>query len=120
MARNQPFFIHAVICCFSFANLNKMIVERIGYLKLDDVLRLEHFSIYETHKGTNILIENTSYDVRYICYPKEDRLPWKILDGKKICNCVKIFDSKVNTVSEIDTTKWNGNNQIMSYREYCL
>jgi hypothetical protein len=97
-----------------------MIVERIGYLKLDDVLKLAHFSIYETHKGTNILIENTSYDVGYICYPKEDRLPWKILDGKKICNCVKIFDSKVNSVSEIDMTKWNGKNQIMSYREYCL
>lgn len=26
MARNQPFFIHAVICCFSFVNLNKMII----------------------------------------------------------------------------------------------
>ena len=24
MARNPPFFIHAVICCFSFANQNRM------------------------------------------------------------------------------------------------
>ena len=97
-----------------------MIVVRIGYLKLDDVLKLEHYSIYETHKKTNILIQNTSCDVRYICYPKKDRLPWKILDGKKICNCVKIFDSKINNISEINTTKWNGGNQIMLYRAFCL
>jgi len=97
-----------------------MIVERVGYLKLDDVLKLGHFSIYETHKKTNILIQDTSRDVRYICYPKKDRLPWKILDGKKISNCIKIFDSKINNVSEIDTTKWNNGNQIMSYREFCL
>jgi hypothetical protein len=32
-----------------------MIVENIGYLKIDDVIKLEHFSIYETNKKTNIL-----------------------------------------------------------------
>jgi hypothetical protein len=27
-----------------------MIIKNIGYLKLNSVLELEHFSIYETHK----------------------------------------------------------------------
>ena len=29
MALTPPFFIHVVICCFSFANLNKMTKEEI-------------------------------------------------------------------------------------------
>lgn len=29
-----------------------MIVENIGYLKIDDILELKHFSIYETNKKT--------------------------------------------------------------------
>lgn len=96
-----------------------MIVENIGYLKLDSVLELEHFSIYETHKKTQILVKNTSAEKLFLYYPKEDRLPYKTIEGKKICSCQKVFDSKTNTLTNIDTTKWNNGNQIMSYEEYC-
>jgi hypothetical protein len=48
-----------------------MIVENIGYLKLQKVLELEHFSIYETHKKTQILVKNTSQEKLYLYYPKK-------------------------------------------------
>jgi hypothetical protein len=62
-----------------------MIVERIGYKKICDLEDLKHFSIYETNKKTNILILDTSISQGYLYYPKYDRLPWKIIEGKKIC-----------------------------------
>jgi hypothetical protein len=93
-----------------------MIVEQIGYKKIEDVIKIEHFSIYETTKGTQILIEGTSNNDNILYYPKRDRLPYKITEGKKICSIKsKIFDSKVNNLSKIDTTKWNNGNQIMVY-----
>ena len=95
-----------------------MIVSNIGYLNLESVLALEYFSIYETHKETNILvISKCSYDKTTLYFPKRDRLPWKLLEGKKICNATKIFDSKVNSIELIDISKWNNGNQIMSYKD---
>jgi hypothetical protein len=49
---------------------------------------------------------------------KKDRLPWKTVEGKKICGCTKVFDSKTDSVTNIDITNWNGGNQIMSYEEF--
>lgn len=95
-----------------------MIVENIGYLKIEDVLKLNHFSIYKTHKGTHILISGTSMVGGAIYYPKKDRLPYKTTEGKKICLTVKVFDSTTDSLFDIDTTKWNNGNQIMSYKEY--
>lgn len=95
-----------------------MIVSNIGYLKIEDVLKLNHFSIYKTHKGTHILIAATSMSGGAIYYPRKDRLDWKTVEGKKICSIVKVFDSKINSIFDVDTTKWNNGNQIMSYKEY--
>jgi hypothetical protein len=95
-----------------------MVVENIGYLKLESVLELDHFSIYETHKNTHILVKNTSEDELHLYFPKKDRLPYKTIEGKKICRGKKVFDSKTDPLTTINTTKWNGGNQIMSYIEY--
>lgn len=95
-----------------------MIVENIGYLNLDSVLELECFSIYETNKNTHILVLNTSQDKIQLDYPKLDRLPWKIKEGKKICRGVKVFDSKIDSLENINTARWNNGNQIMSYKEF--
>jgi hypothetical protein len=96
-----------------------MIVKNLGYLKMENVLELDHFSIYETQKNTQILVENTSQEKILLYYPKQDRLPWKQVNGKKICSGIKVFDSKVDNIDTIDITKWNNGNQIMSYKEYC-
>lgn len=88
-----------------------MIVSQIGYLKLSDVLKLEHFSIYKTNRKTQILIKNTSVDKVSLYYPDRSRLPWKDVEGKKICSGEKIFDSKINDELEIK-------HQIMAYEEF--
>lgn len=95
-----------------------MIVTNIGYLKLEDVLKLKHFSIYETSKKTHVLIKDTSEEKVFLYFPKEDRLPYKTVEGKKICGGVKIFDSKIDSVENMDISKWNNKNQIMSYEEF--
>ena len=98
-----------------------MIVHRIGYLNLEQVLKLKeegvNFCIYSTNKGTQILVENTySANTITLYYPKKDRLPWKTVEGKKIINGIKVFDS--TTDINIVTTDWNNGNQIMAYKEF--
>lgn len=97
-----------------------MIVKNIGYLNLEAVLKIEKpFSIYETHKKTHILVTEIRNEEKIsLYYHKEDKLPWKIVEGKKICSGKKIFDSKIDSLDKIDTTKWNGGKQIMSYEQY--
>jgi hypothetical protein len=97
-----------------------MIVKRLGYLKIEDVLKLSHFSIYETKKNTLILVKDTSSRLISLFYPKKDRLPWKDVEGKKITVGSKIFDSKTDDFNLINTSKWNNGNQIMVYEEYNL
>lgn len=95
-----------------------MIVENTGYLKLEQVLNLTHFSIYETNKKTHILIRDSSIGSDFLYYPKQDRLPYKITEGKKICFAKKVFDSTKDDITSLTTEKWNNKNQIMTYEEY--
>ena len=53
-----------------------MIVSNNGYLKLNDVLELKNkgtdFSIYETHKKTNVLVTECFNDTISMYRPKPD------------------------------------------------
>src|SRR3972149_10928825 len=96
-----------------------MIVRNTGYLKLDDVLTLENFSIYRTQKNTDVLVRNAFDDNLSLCLPKFDRLPWKTVEGKKICNgLTKIFDSKKNSKDDIDTSTGNNGTKKMRTEEF--
>ena len=53
--------------------------------------------------------------------PKEDRLPWKLVEGKNIAFCYKmLFNSKIDDISKLNDIMWNGGRQIMTYEEYSL
>ena len=97
-----------------------MVVEQVGYLKLNQVQDLKNnselFSIYNTSKNTTILILNTDRDNLHLTYPKQDRLPWKTVEGKKIVRCKRIYCS--NETTEIPTIGWNNDEQIMTYKEF--
>lgn len=102
-----------------------MIVSRIGYLKLENVLEMiesgEMFSIYRTHKGTEVLVKGTFQNNIKLFYPKSDRLPYKITEGKKICKGIRIFYSKEDVfegIPKLSLSKWNNKEQIMSYEEF--
>lgn len=77
------------------------------------------FKIYNTSKGTQILILD-NYEYRgTVFYPKYDKLPWKIEEGKKINTCIEVvFSSGKNSIEELNTEKWNNGNQIMCYENY--
>ena len=98
-----------------------MIVQNIGYLKLEEVKEMIdnniNFSIYKTSKNTAILVKDTSKNTIDLFRAKQDRLPWKIVEGCKITySAKKIFNSIENAKSELKTEYWN-NNQIISYEE---
>jgi hypothetical protein len=103
-----------------------MIVNRIGYLKKEQVLEMlqkgEHFSLYSTHKNTVVLIKNSPYALSFakmqLCYPKKDRLPYKTVEGKKIAYVTRFFNSASDSIELIDFEKWNGGNQVMAYEEF--
>lgn len=99
-----------------------MIVEQVGYLKLNDVLKLKEqgklFSIYKTNKDTMILVLNTKRTNLHLSYPKEDRLPYKTVEGKKIARCELVYCSNEDT--NITTCGWNNNEQIMAYEEFSI
>lgn len=100
-----------------------MILENIGYKNKEQVIELINnnidFNIYDTSRGTQILIFGKYKCSGTIYYPKKDRLPWKITEGKKINRCLKIsFSSFENSIEELDTKKWNNGNQIICYQEY--
>ncbi len=98
-----------------------MVVENTGYLKLEDVLKLKDFSIFETSKKkkTLVLVDGyCHYDKISLYKVKEDRLPYKTVAGKKICSGIMVFNSRKDSLDSIDTSKWNNGNQIMSYRQF--
>ena len=93
-----------------------MIVNNTGYIKLDKVLEMfnnnESFSIYHTKKKTLILVKKATEQHIDLYKVKEDRLPWKITEGKKITSGTRIFNSNTDNIKTI-----NIGNQIMSYEE---
>lgn len=99
-----------------------MIVQQIGYLKLNQVNDFLKeripFSIYRTTKNTLILIKTPDEkgDIVHIFYPDKSRLEWKFVEGKRITRCTKVFDSTKQ--SEFETSGWNNGNQIMSYKPF--
>ena len=97
-----------------------MILTRLGYLKFKDVEELksrgELFGIYKTNKNTEILVKGMTQAKVSFYYPKQDRLPWKITEGKKIARGELIYSS--NSEVPIDTTGWNNGEQIMSYQGF--
>jgi hypothetical protein len=99
-----------------------MIVEQVGYLKLNDVLKLKEegklFSIYKTNKDTMILVLNTTQTNPHLSYPKKDRLPYKTVEGKKIARCELVYCSNEDT--NITTCGWNNNEQIMAYKGFSI
>ena len=107
-----------------------MILENTGYKKIDEVLQMhannKPFSIYETHKGTHVLYHDIVGNLgvrgvtRTLYYPKKDRLPWKVTEGKKIARCTCVFNSTIDDIKDLDTSKWNNKNQIMSYEQFHL
>jgi hypothetical protein len=96
-----------------------MIVEQIGYIKTDNISNMltngEKFCLYKTHKNTCILIKDTDEINVYLYYPKKDRLPWKIIEGKKIIHGERIFSSD-NKDNVLDNSLWNNCNQVMVYK----
>lgn len=105
--------------------MNHLIVENNGYITLEKVKELIQksipFAIYKTHKNTNILVESNflSEETITLYQPKKDRLPWKLLEGKKIISGSKIFDSN-SKLEDLNQSNWNNKNQIMSYKEYSI
>lgn len=99
-----------------------MIVEQVGYKSLGEVIEMYDngtiFSIFFTHKKTSILIidkYNYCQDTEQLYYPKRDRLPYKLTEGKKIANCKRLFKSSEDDIKHINPILWNNETQIMSY-----
>lgn len=100
-----------------------MIVEQVGYLKLKDVYAMKEngilFSVYETNKKTVVLVLNTKQKNIHLFYPKKDRLPWKLTEGKKIVRCELVYTSDdIIDSSTISTRGWNNDEQILAYKEF--
>jgi len=97
-----------------------MIVQQIGYLKFSQVQNLlqngDLFSVYKTNKNTYILILNTIDESLELYRPKQDRLPWKAVNGKKITKCKRVYSSNENI--KITKLGWNNNEQILAYKEF--
>lgn len=96
-----------------------MIVSNTGYLKLEQVIEMalkkDHFSLYKTHKDTIVLVRKTDREHLQLCSPKKDRLPYKIVEGKKIARATRIFNSLTDDISNLQLP-----NQIMSYQEFTV
>lgn len=96
-----------------------MIVQNTGFLNFEVVKRMIdnniNFSIYRTVKNTAILVVGVNQDIIDLFRAKQDRLPWKVVEGKKITySAKKIFNSIENAEKDLNTEFWN-NNQIISY-----
>jgi hypothetical protein len=98
-----------------------MIVTNTRYLKIRQVEELIkkgiQFSIYKTHKNTEILVKGAKEDNIQLYYPDMSRVEWKTEEGRRIIGGKKIFDSSVDKDFP-PTQGWNNGNQIMSYEEF--
>lgn len=98
-----------------------MIVQQIGYIKKEGILDMiaqgVKFSLYKTRKNTCILVKDATSQKIDLFYPKKDRLPYKVTEGKKIISGVKVFDSQ-SPKDVLDNNYWNNGNQVMSYEAF--
>lgn len=101
-----------------------MIVTNIGYLNVEQVKELISskavFSIYKTNKNTEVLVKETTYKTEELYTHREDRLPYKLVENRRIVKCTQVFNSKTDDVTMLDVSKWNNGNQIMSYEPFKL
>lgn len=102
-----------------------MVARNLGYYTLEQVKELIDkgivFAIYESmSKNRRFLVRDLYHVDRslHICRPKEDRLPWKIVEGKGITGGWIVFDSTTQTVEDLHPEKWNGGKQIITYTQY--
>lgn len=99
-----------------------MIVSRLGYYKIPDILKLinskQLFGIYETHKNTCVLVFDQISPSVVLYYPKYDRLPYKDVEGKKIVRGKLIFNSKTDDWGGFNIQQLNNSNQIMAYESF--
>lgn len=94
-----------------------MIVNQVGYKSIQEVIDLitedYKFSIYKTVKGTEILILDVDTMSIQLYYPKKDRLPYKVVEGKKITRGERIYSS--TGTEKLYVPDWY---QIMAYEEF--
>ena len=87
MARTPPFFIHAVICCFSFANLNKMTKEEI----LKNIAAC--FDKEKSNKARNSMcVSESFYNPYYLtgkCFTTEELVA---MSETELNNLIKLAD----------------------------
>lgn len=102
-----------------------MVATNLGYYTLEQVKELidkgNTFAIYESmSKGRRFLVRDQRWNLSSIqlCRPKEDRLPWKIVEGKGITGGSIVFDSTKQGVEDLHPEKWNGGKQIITYTQY--
>jgi len=93
--------------------MKTIIVKQTGYYSIDKLLNIDKkFSVYKTNKNTIIVVFNINYDEIMMFYPKLDRLPYKIIEGKKIINGIKISKNEIENKLDI--------NQIMTYEIFSM
>lgn len=101
-------------------------VKSLKYKTLDFVSKLRYFAIYETKKGTQIALYSeykmyfgdTFPNVIDLYYHDSSKEEWRGTseEGKKIqLGCLKIFDSNIDDIKNIDISKWNMSSQIIVY-----
>jgi len=99
-----------------------MIVNNTGYLTIEQVKSMKEngdiFGIYLTHKDTLVLVKNTTDDSLQLFSVQEDRLPHKIVEGKRIVSCNLVFNSETDDIEKLDVSKFNNGTQIMSYEDF--
>lgn len=101
-----------------------MIVKNIGYLKKEQVAKMVVdkilFGIYKTNKDTFVLYLGHDCKSIGLSYPKKDRLPWKLISGKKIVHGELVFSSVKDDFESHDFSKWNNSTQIVAYKDYSI
>lgn len=105
-----------------------LIVSNIGYVNratIDDLIKDRvNFRIYRTNKNTDVLVKiltiGTFSEEVQLYMPKKDRLPYKIIEGKRITSGYEVFDPNTDGTDELDKINWNGGTQIMAYEEFTI
>ena len=107
-----------------------MIVYNTGYLNKEGLIKLMDsripFGIYETNRNTQVLVINPHHRTPFAPFTlythDESRKHYKIVEDKRILDCIKLIFTNLCNIEDLDTTKWNNGNQIITYKfpEYLL